>query len=92
MAAAKASINDQWRICFVWRDGHCHDVEIVRYHWEMRRITMAKTTKLLPPVHPGEILLKDFMKPLRLTVNKLAIDLPVPATRIGEIVHRAPPH
>jgi len=25
-------INEQWRICFVWRDGHCHDVEIVDYH------------------------------------------------------------
>jgi toxin HigB-1 len=25
-------INDQWRICFVWRDGHCFDVEIVDYH------------------------------------------------------------
>ncbi|HEY7679616.1 MAG TPA: type II toxin-antitoxin system RelE/ParE family toxin [Terriglobia bacterium] len=25
-------INDQWRICFLWRDGHCHDVEIVDYH------------------------------------------------------------
>ena len=49
---------------------------------------MAKTTKLLPPVHPGEILLEDFMKPLRLTVNKLVIDLQVPATRIGEIVHQ----
>jgi addiction module HigA family antidote len=54
----------------------------------MRRIAMAKTTKLLPPVHPGVILLEDFMKPLRLTVNKLAIDLHVPATRIGEIVQQ----
>ena len=26
------SINDQFRICFVWRDGHAHDVEIVDYH------------------------------------------------------------
>jgi len=26
------SINRQWRICFVWRDGHAHDVEIVDYH------------------------------------------------------------
>jgi toxin HigB-1 len=26
-------INDQWRICFVWRDGHCYDVEIVDYHF-----------------------------------------------------------
>ena len=25
-------INDQWRICFVWRDGHAYDVEIVDYH------------------------------------------------------------
>jgi toxin HigB-1 len=25
-------INDQWRICFVWRDAHCYDVEIVDYH------------------------------------------------------------
>ena len=25
-------INDQWRICFVWRDGHCDDVEIVDNH------------------------------------------------------------
>jgi len=29
-------INAQWRICFVWRDGHCHDVEIVDYHDERR--------------------------------------------------------
>lgn len=25
-------INDQWRICFVWKDGHAHAVEIVDYH------------------------------------------------------------
>ena len=25
-------INDQWRICFVWQDGHAYDVEIVDYH------------------------------------------------------------
>jgi proteic killer suppression protein len=25
-------INDQWRICFAWRDGEAHDVEIVHYH------------------------------------------------------------
>jgi proteic killer suppression protein len=25
-------INDQWRICFVWKDGHVHEVEIVDYH------------------------------------------------------------
>ena len=25
-------INDQWRICFVWRNGHAEDIEIVDYH------------------------------------------------------------
>jgi proteic killer suppression protein len=25
-------VNDQWRICFVWKDGHAHNVEIVDYH------------------------------------------------------------
>jgi addiction module HigA family antidote len=48
---------------------------------------MGKAATLMPPVHPGEILREDFMKPLGLTVNKLALDLHVPATRIGEIVH-----
>src|SRR5258707_174266 len=38
---------------------------------------MSKPRTLLPPVHPGEILREDFMKPLRLTVNKLALDLRV---------------
>ena len=48
---------------------------------------MNKTETLMPPVHPGEILREDFMKPLGLTVNKLALELHVPATRVGEIVH-----
>src|SRR6202162_3093783 len=48
---------------------------------------MGKAEGLLPPVHPGEILREDFMKPVGLTVNKLALELHVPATRIGEIVH-----
>jgi antitoxin HigA-1 len=41
----------------------------------------------LKPVHPGEILREEFMKPLRLSMNKLALDLRVPVTRIAEIVH-----
>jgi len=48
---------------------------------------MAKRHSLIPPVHPGEVLREDFMKPLGLSVNRLALDLHVPATRIGEIVH-----
>jgi addiction module HigA family antidote len=41
----------------------------------------------MPPVHRGEILREDFMKRLGLSVNNLALELHVPATRIGEIVH-----
>ena len=38
------------------------------------------------PLHPGEILREDFMKPYRLRMNKLALDLRVPVTRIADIV------
>ena len=48
---------------------------------------MRKPEKLMEPVHPGEILREDFLQPLGLSVNKLALELHVPATRIGEIVH-----
>jgi addiction module HigA family antidote len=48
---------------------------------------VAKSRKLLPPIHPGEILHADFMKPLHLSMNRLALDLRVPVTRIAEIVH-----
>ncbi len=48
---------------------------------------MARKEKSLPPVHPGEILREDLMKPLRLSINRLARDLRVPVTRISEIVH-----
>jgi antitoxin HigA-1 len=43
--------------------------------------------KRLAPVHPGEILAEDFLKPLALTEYRLAKGLRVPARRINEIVH-----
>jgi antitoxin HigA-1 len=51
---------------------------------------MAKRKRVarkLPPIHPGEILREDYMRPLGLTMNRLALDLRVPVTRIAEIVH-----
>ena len=48
---------------------------------------MAKHKTKMPPIHPGETLREDFMKPLGLTANRLAINLRVPAARVGEIVH-----
>jgi addiction module HigA family antidote len=40
----------------------------------------------LDPVHPGEILFEEFLKPLKLSQNKIALDIRVPARRINEIV------
>ena len=48
---------------------------------------MRKKLHLLRPIHPGEILREDYMKPMKLSVNRLALELHVPATRVGEIVH-----
>ena len=45
--------------------------------------------KRLPPVHPGEVLLEEFLKPLGLTQYRLAKGLSVPPPRINEIVHGA---
>src|SRR2546421_6359863 len=49
---------------------------------------MPRSQKLLPAIHPGEILYTEFMQPLRLSMNRLALDLRVPVTRIAEIVHQ----
>ena len=46
-----------------------------------------KQEKRLDPIHPGEILLEDFMKPLGISINQLARDLDVPPNRISAIVN-----
>ena len=48
-------------------------------------------TKLLDEIHPGEILLEDFMKPMGITARQLAADIDVSPSRISEIVNGARP-
>ena len=43
--------------------------------------------EMLAPIHPGEILMEEFLKPLGISQYKLAKDISVPARRINEIVH-----
>ena len=43
--------------------------------------------ELLQPVHPGEVLLEEFLKPLGVSQYRLAKDISVPPRRINEIVH-----
>jgi addiction module HigA family antidote len=44
-------------------------------------------TDLLPPVHPGEVLMEEFLGPMELSQYRLAKDIGVPPRRINEIVH-----
>jgi len=45
------------------------------------------TKNRLPPIHPGEILREEFLSPLGMSANELALALRVPATRINDIVN-----
>jgi len=45
------------------------------------------TKKKLPPIHPGEILEEEFLKPMGISQYRLAKDISVPPRRINEIVH-----
>ncbi len=46
-----------------------------------------RSKRVLPPIHPGEMLREEFLVPMGLSANALAIAIGVPATRIGEIVN-----
>ena len=74
-------INDQWRMCFVWLDGHASRVELVDYH--RRRMTMSGEVSL---IHPGDILAEDWLKPLGLSQYALAKAIDVPPRHTNEIV------
>ena len=44
-------------------------------------------SKKLPPIHPGEILMEEFLEPMGISQYRLAKDISVPPRRINEIVH-----
>ena len=46
------------------------------------------TVTIMEPIHPGEILSEEFLKPLHISQYRLAKDINVPPRRINEIVHR----
>ncbi|MDD5434275.1 MAG: HigA family addiction module antitoxin [Nitrospira sp.] len=48
---------------------------------------MPKKVKLLEPIHPGEVLFEEFMKPMGISINRLSRDIAVPPNRISEIVN-----
>src|SRR5438270_380665 len=60
---------------------------VLREQNRVRFGRMAKAQKRRPSIRPGEILRADYMEPLALSMNRLAVDLRVPVTRIAKIVH-----
>ncbi len=50
-------------------------------------LTTIKSKEKMPPLHPGEMLREEFMRPLGISANALAMALRVPVTRISEIVN-----
>jgi antitoxin HigA-1 len=91
-------INDQWRICFVWRDRNAEEAELSTMTDEDRKLyTRDEALALslddvapgptLPPLTPGEVLLEEFMRPLGLTARALAAEMGVPGNRVSSIVN-----
>jgi addiction module HigA family antidote len=63
---------------------------LISFSW-LRLLTSAGFTeymgkKELEPVHPGEVMLEEFLRPMGLSQNRLALDIGVPPRRINEIV------
>jgi addiction module HigA family antidote len=71
------TVNARWRICFFFRKGDAHDVEIVDYH---RGETMPLAA------HPGRLLKRE-LQARNLSANRLALDLGVPSGRITNILN-----
>ena len=54
---------------------------------DMRYFILNMNAKRIDPIHLGEILLEEFLQPMKICQNPLAMDIHVPARRINEIVH-----
>jgi addiction module HigA family antidote len=80
-------ISHSWQLCFVWRSHDAYDVDLVR-SYAPGNLTIAETeSDLLPPIHPGEILLQDFTRPRLISVNELALALGVRPTQLDAVIH-----
>ena len=58
-----------------------HRVKVVDYHQE------RNMAEMLDEIHPGEVLLEEFMKPMGITARQLAADIDVSPSRISELVN-----
>ncbi|MGB6562282.1 MAG: HigA family addiction module antitoxin [Candidatus Binataceae bacterium] len=80
-------ISHAWQLCFEWRSHDAYDVDLVRSNVSGNLVVAEKNLDLLPPIHPGDILLQDFTRPHLISMNELALAMRLPATQIGAIIH-----
>jgi antitoxin HigA-1 len=80
-------ISHAWQLCFQWRSHDAYDVDLVRSHVPGNLVVAEEHRDLLPPIHPGDILLQDFTRPHLISMNELALAMRLPATQIGAVIH-----
>jgi addiction module HigA family antidote len=72
---------------FTWTAAGSEDVKIVDYHSDSRKDPIMRDDAIMPPIHPGEVLMLEYLKPLEVSQHRLAVAIAVPPRRINEIVH-----
>ena len=80
-------ISHAWQLCFVWRSPDVYDVDLVRSYATGNLLVTEKDSHLLPPIHPGDILLQDFTRPHRISISQLALAMRMPSTQIAAVIH-----
>jgi antitoxin HigA-1 len=80
-------ISHAWQLSFMWRSHDVYDVDLVRSDVVGNLVVAEKESDLLPPIHPGDILLRDFTRPHLIGVNELALAMRLPPTQIGAVIH-----
>jgi antitoxin HigA-1 len=80
-------ISHAWQLCFVWRSHDAYDVELVRGNVLGNPAMAENESDLLPPIHPGDILLRDFTRPHLVSTDELALAIHLPPNEIDDIIH-----
>jgi addiction module HigA family antidote len=77
------SINDQYRICFIWRDNNVYNVEMVDYH---QGTTVKKKINPELNIHPGIILKREFLEELQISARTLSIETGIAESNMSQIL------
>ena len=80
-------ISHAWQLCFEWRSHDVYDVDLVRGNVPVHLVVADKENDLLPPIHPGDILLLDFTRPHRISMNELALAMRLRPAQIDAVIH-----